>query len=243
MRKTAAILAWSLMLGLPAAGGATSSSAEAAGATIADAARRAGIDVSQLMTEQVTITTSYPDGRTAQTKASLAHAIDAVARAQASAVPPVAGPAELNAGDLLHVYAKYCFPCASALGYAVSTSAVVPATPPVLLPAPATALFFDVGGPLTQVQGGGWLIGIHTVGTVLGSNVDTGSGAPAPFPVWLPVVTAGLVTDTSIDFIGHAIVAQGEACLLTFCIAVGTMVGDGLTLFDNTAPVSLPVLP
>jgi hypothetical protein len=241
MRRAAAILAMALVL--PAAAGAQGShTAERLRARIAREARAAGLDPSWVMSHPLTLRVLHADGRESRTTVTVEQVIERIAL-RATLAAPVAGPAEVTAGDLIHLYANACFPCASAELYTITTSAVVPATPPVLLPPPATPLFFDAGGPLTQVKGGGWIIGTHTAGTVVGSNVDTGTGAPAPWPVWLPVVTTGVLADTSIDFIGHAAVAQGEFCAFSFCLAAGALVGDGLALFDDTSGASIPTIP
>lgn len=160
---------------------------------------------------------------------------DALLSKIASGLPAptvVPGGPRVTAGDFLHIYLNVRV--GNALGYAVRQSAVVPATPPVVLPPPATILAYDAGGPLRQVTGS-YLVGLHSVGTLVGSNADTQGN--------LPVVNAGLVSDGAIDFTGHAQVAQGQACIFGLCIASGTMLATGVSAWDRSAPAPTPAVP
>ncbi len=153
---------------------------------------------------------------------------------RAAAQPGPGGTPEINVGDLVHAYVTVGRNAPFA--YSITESAVVPATPPVTATMP---LFFEAGGPLTQIKGGNWTIGGHGVGTTIGSNIDTGAGGP-----YLPVVNTAAVFDSSIDFIGHADALQVRICFFGICFAtIGVMVGDGVTLFDNKTAVSFPIVP
>jgi hypothetical protein len=158
--------------------------------------------------------------------------------------------------------------------YDVVESGFVPSTPLVPVPNPllltgqelpeglppglaSPILFLHAGGRLKNVQGSGWDTGTHTVGSgPLGPNIDTSPRVTTPddpWPIWLPVVTGGVIPDTSLDFTGFAIVIQGQGCSLvqvpipflglrTFariCIGFGTLIGDGLTFFNGAPPVDI----
>lgn len=144
-----------------------------------------------------------------------------------------AGTPHLTAGDIVHFYVNIAV--GNALGYKVTQSALAPATPPVVLPPPGTGLAYSVGGPMKNVRGA-YLVGYHTAGTVLGSNVDTDANGP-----YLPVVDGTMVPDTRIDFVGHAVVSQTQVCFFGLCIAVGMMIADGVASWDDQ--VAFPAVP
>lgn len=142
----------------------------------------------------------------------------------------VGGSPHMTAGDFLHLYINVA--SGNALGYHVQDSFLVPHTPAVV--APGIPLY-HVGGPLRHVSGT-FALGLHTVGTVIGSNVDTHGSGP-----YLPVVDGDLVADSSIDFLGAAEMSQGQTCFFGLCIAVGTMIADGVANWDGEVPlVSVP---
>lgn len=109
----------------------------------------------------------------------------------------------------------------------------------------ADGCLLDVGGPLVNITASGYKTGMHAVWNVgIGSNVDTAPGAPSPFPARLPVLTGGsVISDTAIDFTGHAVVTQNEVCLFSCCVAVDAIVGDGATIFNQALPVGVPATP
>jgi hypothetical protein len=206
---------------------------------IAAKARAAGIDPVQLFAGTVTVPRPQADHTFKLVETTVGQALDELSALGGSSSRD-AGPAgtpEVAAGDTAHFW--------SAAGsgsqlLAITQSAVVPATPSVVLPPPATILAIEYGGPLTHIVGD-YDFGLHTAGTLAGSSVDTGPGAPTP--VWLPVVSAGAVSDTAIDFLGHALFFQDEFCIFGYCVAFGGMVADGLMIFDNTLPLGLPSIP
>ncbi|MBI4730202.1 MAG: hypothetical protein HY775_12020 [Acidobacteria bacterium] len=239
VRRVAVALCAALELG-PAAGAAHGDQSAAARlrAVVEREAAARGLDGAVVLAAPLTLDVLLPDGTSRTETRSIGELIDRFAQGTIAGSGP-AGTPEINVGDVVHGYINIAW--GSALAYSVHDSAVVPATPPVFLPPPATGYLYDAGGPVRNVKGS-YLIGLHTAGTVFGSNVDTAAG-PAPYPVWLPVVTGGLVLDGKIDFAGHGVVAQGQFCFLGLCVAAGFIVGDGATLFDNSSPVSLPTVP
>lgn len=144
-----------------------------------------------------------------------------------------AGTPAVTAGDFIHVMMQIG---SDPQGYHVSASQVVPSTPPLFT---TEDDFFDVGGPLLTIQGdwssngGGW----HTVGSMIGSNVDTSEEGP-----FVPVLTTGQVHDDGIDFRGHALVYEDRVCMFGFCILVGSLIATGVAVWDAT-PVETPVVP
>ena len=208
---------------------------------VAAEARAAGVDPNRLFAGTITVGRPTAKGTLEPVALTVGEALDQLS-AFAGAGTRESGPAgtpEVVVGDTLHAWASAG---SGSQLLTVTESALVPATPPVLLPPPATVLAFDVGGTLKHIVGD-YEFGAHTAGTLAGSNVDTAPGASNGAPVWLPVVSSGLVTDTSIDFLGHAILVQGEFCIFGYCVAVGGLLGDGVMLFDNTLPLGLPSIP
>lgn len=157
---------------------------------------------------------------------------DALARFDGPVVDAggVAGTPELTVGDVVHLYLNIRF--GNARAYQVSQSALVPSTPFV----PVPPVFIEYGGPVKNVKGS-YLIGVHTVGTVVGSNVDTAASGP-----YLPLVHAGLVADRKIDFVGHGIPREAQFCFFGLCVAIGLLLGDGVIAWDTNA-VDFPRVP
>ncbi|HVM45741.1 MAG TPA: hypothetical protein VM582_07370, partial [Candidatus Thermoplasmatota archaeon] len=210
---------------------AAPTAADALRAALRDALDARGLDAEAFFAAPAELARVDAHGVETRTTMAFDDALEALAGGLPA--PGVAPPGTPHAtvGDVLHVYANLAI--GSALGYVVTRSAVAPSTPPVFLPPPATPLFFDVGGPLTQVKGS-YAAGIHTVGTLVGSNADTRGN--------LPVVSSGLAGDTRIDFLGHAVVAQAQACLFGICLAAGSLLGDGAMAWDGSAP-PIPTVP
>lgn len=201
-------------------------------------ARAHGIDPALLMTGPAEVTVATAKG----TEIRVEPFGEALARILPSG-PVVAdsgpGGAEVVAGNLTHIFAD--FRQGSGGGYTVANSSLVPATPPVILPPPATIYGYSVGGPFRSIKGNYNILGLHMVGTIIGSNIST---APGPYVVWPPVLSGGFIADSSIDFAGHAVYVQARFCLFGFCVSAGAiLLADGAALFNNTTPVSLPVLP
>jgi hypothetical protein len=91
--------------------------------------------------------------------------------------------------------------------------------------------------------------GSHTAGTSpLGGNVDTEARQTTesdPWPIWLPYITGGSVADTAIDFVGFAIVVNSVTCSHSIsaisgrvtsrtCTALGLLLGDGASMFEDS---------
>lgn len=131
------------------------------------------------------------------------------------------------------------------------TGTAVPPELPQTLNEPILVL--HAGGRLKSVQASNYLVGFHSAGTtVIGSNTDTEARATTeddPWPIWLPVLTSSLSRpDSQFDFLGFAIVGQGQSCTTVpssgsrvfarICTLIGTVIGDGASLFDG-GPVDL----
>lgn len=161
-------------------------------------------------------------------------AIDAIALHGVQA--GVAGTPGTTVGDFQHFY--YIFGTNANYAYQVSESAFVPATPTLAAPA-EEAPFFDVGGTMKSVTGS-WGAGFHTVGTTVGSNVDTHESGP-----YAPIVSGGgIVPDTQMDFRGHAEIEQSRSCIFGFCFVLGTMVATGAATWDPLpGDVRAPAIP
>jgi hypothetical protein len=193
---------------------------EQARAAIRAWASEHGADADLLLAQTITLAMPGADGEVELTIDQFLDRLDGAAVQGGGA----AGLPLVTAGDILHVYVNLRF-FGSALAYDVHTSRTIPSTPPVVLPPPATPLFFDVGGPARNVEGS-YLFGAHTAGTLVGSNADTSGN--------LPLLSSALVTDRAISFGGHALVAQGEACIFgIICIAAGLMLATGVAGWDG----------
>lgn len=197
-----------------------------------------GLDPEVVLNTPATFEMPDGDGTTRMVTVTPNELIDMLTRGATVDGTGPAGTPETTAGDLVHTYVNVNYG-SSARAYQVSTSSV-PATPAVYPPSPASGLVFDVGGPTYNVKGS-YLIGAHTAGTYLGSNVDTADPA-GPLPVYVPVVTGGAVFDTQIDFAGHAQVFEYESCFWGTCIAFGFMIATGVAVWDTTT-VALPIIP
>lgn len=92
-------------------------------------------------------------------------------------------------------------------------------------------------------------LGMHTVGTLLGSNISTDTSGPDPYPVWTPMTTTGFVADGSIDFLGQGLFASAGFDESFFgyrvCGAFGALVlSNGAAIFDNHPVLGLdPAFP
>lgn len=223
----------------PGAGATTATPPSDLRVAIAAKARAAGIDPAELFAGKITVGKPQADRTLKPVVMTVGEALDELDRLAGSSTRDSgpAGTPEIVAGDTLHAWVAVG---SGSQLLSVSESTIVPATDPIILPPPATFLAFDVGGPVKHIVGS-YDFGLHTAGTLAGSNVDTAPGASTP--VWLPVVTTGVVQDTSIDFLGHAAFFQAQFCLFGYCIAAGGMLADGVMLFDNNLPLGLPSIP
>lgn len=237
-RSIGLILAATCMLSLSGARAAQSSQtmADVWRTAMIEAAEREGLDPQTLLDAETDVTTSHRDGRVTVTRMTIGEAIQRIGEvlpALRFTEPGLGGGPEITVGDVAHAYLNTGILIDPS--YAVATSTVVPATPPIY---DAMPTFYESGGPLRQVKGKDWDFGAHGVGTTIGSNVDTGQGGP-----YLPVASSGIVTDSSIDFIGHADVTQFGECFFVFCFWFGFMTGSGVALFDNESGVDIPLVP
>lgn len=208
-------------------------------------ARSFGVDPAVALATPQTFQVRHADGTSetiTMTTAQILERVDGIRMpSKRNAGPGLAdGVPETLAGDLTHVYLDLGFGIPDR--YSVTTSAVVPATPGAQIIDPVTGLplFTEYGGPLTQVKGGGWLVGFHGAGYAAGGiNVDLAKGGPYVAPL------VSIVFDDTIDFIGHGSVTQ--PCVFSFfgrCIVrLGLMLGDGAALFDSTLPAGIPIVP
>jgi hypothetical protein len=202
-------------------------------------ARAGGVDASPLLARKVTI------GSHTMTVRAL---LDSVPSAGQRATGP-AGTPEVQAGDVLHFAINFGFDVPRV--YTVSQSAVVPATPSAFVPvAPPSnpvigpSVFAEWGGPLVQVKGSGYPVGLHVVGGPL-TNASPAEGAPNGDPVWLSGRSESFLGDGRIDFTGHAgVLVNDRSCFFGFCIAFGVLVGDGAAVFDaDQAVPGTPAIP
>lgn len=150
---------------------------------------------------------------------------------------------------------------ADAAGLPLTNPVPVTLAPMYLTPVPATA---EPVIPLTSwaMPAYVWLgptlhitaqydLGLHTVGTLLGSSASTATGAD-PYPVWAPMVTSGFVQDRSIDFLGQGLFVDASIREnlfgYTLCGTIGALVAsNGVAIFDNHPvlglDLALPDLP
>lgn len=106
-------------------------------------------------------------------------------------------------------------------------------------------------GPTLHIKAR-YTLGLHEVGTLIGSNVSTASGAPSPYPVWAPMATLGFLADHSMDFLGQGLFIHAEVRTdlfgYTACGGLGTLLlSNGTAIFDNHkvlgADIGFPDLP
>lgn len=239
-RPTPTIVPVLILLTAPAFAAPTIASASEA-PTLADDIRAlveaeataAGVPAAAVYAEPIELTTYHSDGSTSVETMRFDEAIEWLV-GEAPAASGVGGTNELTVGDFMHFYANVAI--GDARGYHITRSSL-PDTPPVVLPPPATTVAYVIGGPTYNVKGS-YLLGAHTVGSTIGSNVDTADDGP-----WIPVATSGAVFDNSIDFIGHAAIAQGQACIFGICFAIGVMMADGAAQWDPTLDTPFPTAP
>jgi hypothetical protein len=247
MRRALAVILVGL-LALPV-GGVASARSETLGDLVERellaAARDAGIGEAAALGSIQAIEFVRSDGSSGVrsiTAAEIIRRLDVIPAAGSNSAPGIVdGVPEIVAGDLSHAYIKLGIRLSTL--YRVTQSTVVPATPGAVVSDPVTGLpvFTEYGGPLIQVKGGGWDLGLHGAGLGFGGvNVDLAEGGPYVAPV-----AFGILEDSSIDFAGHG--ALSQVCVtipfLGCVIALGFLDGDGLTIFDSDLPAELPVLP
>jgi hypothetical protein len=172
------------------------------------------------------------------------------------------GTTEVGGGLIIHIASKTTTgsPTApSALPYTVTESALLPdlsglpelpegtEVPPIPgapeLPSQATLTALLPHGKFTQVKGKE-LSATHITGAL---NLDTGPGAPSPWPVWVPLRTTGSVTDTGIDFAGYpASITNAAGCFTVSgkqtCVGIGVLIGTGAAMF-KPGLLALPTIP
>jgi hypothetical protein len=225
-----------LVLTLVPIGGRTapSSAADAWRLRVSEVAHQAGLDPVDILSSEIALRVPGPVGAPVVRRATVNEWFEYLGGGRMAA--GLGGLPETTVGDFLHAYVNVGFGIDPS--YEVTTSTIVPATPGVYPPAPANLLLFEAGGPLTQVKGS-YAVGLHTVGTALGSNVDTADSGP-----YLPVANTDLVADSRIDFIGHVdTLTQEGACFVGICLVyIGVLIADGVTFWDTEDP-SLPVIP
>lgn len=237
--------------------------ADRARIALTDAAIAANVDPSVVLTSPATLQIWYTDGPTKTWDTTIGDVLEMMLPEVPTSVEgngPLGTP-EVFAGNTTHLFADlYAGSTTGATcgGITVKDSAYAPETPIVpvtgaplyltpvpgalspVIPASSWLLpAYTAGGPVRHVKGSYNVLGLHTVGTLIGSGASTASGAPDPAPVWLPMVhSLGLVEDASIDFLGNAIVFQAKFRFdlfgQTICTAVGGMLfSDGTAIFDN----------
>lgn len=207
------------------------------------AADRAGITEEAALSSLQTIEFVRADGstgtRTLTARAVIERFRSVPVSSQSAGPGLVDGVPEVLAGNLAHAYISFT----GRLGYSVHRSTVVPATPGAVVSDPVTGLplLTEYGGPLLQVKGSGWAVGLHSAGYAPGgANVDLAEGGPYAGPA-----AAGFVSDSSMDFAGHGSVEQVcvtipfVGCILSF----GLLLGDGVAVFDSSLPAGLPLIP
>jgi hypothetical protein len=232
-------------------------------AALIDAALAANVDPDVVLSSPAELEIWYTDGPSETWTTTIGDTLEMMLPEVPTSIEgegPLGTP-EIFAGNTTHVFGDlYAGSTSGAVcnGITVTDSALAPETPfapvtgaplfltPVpgalspVIPASSWILpAYSAGGKTRHVKGTYNTLGLHTVGTLVGSGASTASGAPAPSPVWLPMVhTLGLVEDRSIDFLGHALVFQAkfrvDAFGYTICTAVGGMLlSDGVAIFDN----------
>lgn len=232
-------------------------------ARIVEAARAADLDPDSVLTAPAELQVWYTDGPSKTWVVTLDDVIDMMlpeAPASVEGSGPLGTP-EVLAGNTTHLFADlYAGSTSGATcgGITVTDSKNVPETPfvPVtgaplyLTPVPGTLSpvipasswilpAYAAGGKTRHVKGSYNLLGLHTAGTLLGSGASTASGAPAPYPVFLPMVHGlNFIQDRAIDFVGQALVFQAKVRYdlfgYTLCTAIGGMLlSDGVAIFDN----------
>ncbi|MER3453039.1 MAG: hypothetical protein C4344_05165 [Acidimicrobiia bacterium] len=235
--------------------------------------RAHGVDPAILFEAPAELTVSYPDGTARTYWRPFGEVIERLM--PPVVVGEGAGPAgtpEVLVGNTTHLFGHFYQGPTSGAGacgrLTVTTSSVIPEAPfvpvslaplyltpvpgalsPVIPPSSWMLPLYVAGGRVKHIHGSYNLFGFHTAGTLIGSGASTDTGAPDPYPVWLPMVTSmGLVRDWSIDFVGHAQFYQATARIdffgFTICGTVGGMLlSDGVAIFDNRplAP-GLPVI-
>lgn len=232
-------------------------------------AEETGVPVEDILGQEIPLEGDVPDGSTTTLQELLAQLGDSPAGDPS--YTGVAGTPQLAAGNVLHAYAEaraflaprdFVPDTSDYRKYDVAESAYSPDTPaaPVINPLVAAGdpgdlpplLAVHYGGRLKSVQfAGANLLSVHSAGTTpAGSNVDTAPREPAdtdtlPTPVWVPFAHPGTVAmaDTTMDYVGFALVTQGGSCSKVdipftqsayfVCVGAGLLLGDGVANFDG----------
>lgn len=193
---------------------------------VAEAARY-GIDARPLLEQRVVV---------GARSLTVRDVIDVITSGKARSGP--AGTPEIQVGNVIH--GAFTAGFGAQRPYTVTQSAVVPATEALIAPVPgtpATSPFAVVswGGPVVQVKGAGYT-GAHVVGgPVFNASTDSGGSDG----IWLSGRSTGTVSDSAIDYTGHAgVLVNQRFCLLGYCAGVGVLIGDGVAIFDSAPLVA-----
>ncbi|MHB8513718.1 MAG: hypothetical protein ACYDCC_16345 [Actinomycetota bacterium] len=131
--------------------------------------------------------------------------------------------ADVNVGDIIHVFIDICSQCTAAATYHVSSSSIIPSTPSA-----SVQSFNDYGGMLVQIKGGPFEYSSHYID---GRDFDTAQ-------------SSGWVRDASIDFTGHvSMISVSSGCYTGGCYSIGEFQGDGVSSFNDPPPVMTPTIP
>lgn len=267
MRRTRTAMAAAAMATALLTAGAGNTTAPTVGeitrARVIEAVRAANQDPNTLLSAPAELQVWYTDGPSRTWTTSMDEVMEMMfpdVPASVDGTGPLGTP-EVLAGNTTHLFADlYTGSTSGAVcgGITVTDSQVVPETdtvpvtgaPLYLTPVPSTLSpvipasswllpAYLAGGKTRHIKGAYNTLGLHTVGTLIGSGASTASGAPAPYPVFLPMVHGvNFVEDASIDFVGQAAVFQARSRIdifgYTVCLTVGGMLfSDGIAIFDN----------
>lgn len=146
----------------------------------------------------------------------------------------LAGTGEAQVGGVVHTAIKTGFGATHV--YEVSRSANVPETEDQTVPVPGTPLTDPIlvmhpGGPLYQVKGSGWSLGLHIAG---GSFANVNTTANGQVPLMISGFGSAAINDSHIDMTGHLVSLVNERfCIYGYCISIGFLHGNGVSFFED----------